>query len=454
GRREDYERAAALELEVRRIYSDSGSYDEVGRLRASDSLTDPLLRRQLDRLHLAYLENQVPPEITESIVHAATEAESLFNTHRGRIGEREATENEIREVLRGEARSDVRREAWEASKQVGSAVAPLVRQAARARNQAARRLGFADYYALSLALQEQDATELGVLFDELAELTEQAFRAAKAGMDRILSQRYGTPAGELMPWHYSDPFFQEAPPVLDFDLDAVYRGRDVVALAGEFFRRVGLPADDVLARSDLYEKPGKDQHAFCLDIDRRGDVRVLANVRPSERWMETMLHELGHAVYDTNLDPALPYLLREAAHTFTTEAVAMFFGRRAKSAEFARLLLGLPDARAEAYGKAGRRMLLWERVVFCRWTQVMMRFERALYADPEQDLQRLWWDLVERYQGLRRTPGEGRCDWAAKIHLTTNPVYYHNYMLGEMMASQLQRMLAREAAGVEGPEGD
>jgi peptidyl-dipeptidase A len=132
----------------------------------------------------------------------------------------------------------------------------------------------------------------------------------------------------------------------------------------------------------------------------------------------------------------------------------MFFGRRAKSAEFARLLLGLPDERAEEYGTAGRRMLLWERVVFCRWTQVMMRFERALYADPEQDLQRVWWDLVERYQGLRRPSGEGRCDWAAKIHVTTNPVYYHNYMLGEMMASQLQRVLAREVAAVEGPEAD
>ena len=36
---------------------------------------------------------------------------------------------------------------------------------------------------------------------------------------------------------------------------------------------------------------------------------------------------------------------------------------------------------------------------------------------------------------------EGRAaapDWAAKIHIATNPVYYHNYMLGEMMASQLQ----------------
>ena len=53
----------------------------------------------------------------------------------------------------------------------------------------------------------------------------------------------------------------------------------------------------MLARSDLYEKPGKSPHAFCTDIDREGDVRVLANIVPNEYWMGTMLHELGHSVY-------------------------------------------------------------------------------------------------------------------------------------------------------------
>ena len=28
-------------------------------------------------------------------------------------------------------------------------------------------------------------------------------------------------------------------------------------------------------------------------------------------------------------------------------------------------------------------------------------------------------------------------DWATKIHIVSNPVYYHNYMLGELIASQI-----------------
>ena len=60
----------------------------------------------------------------------------------------------------------------------------------------------------------------------------------------------------------------------------------------------------MLARSDLYEKTGKSPHAFCTDIDREGDVRVLANIVPNEYWMGTMLHELGHAVYSSKNIPA------------------------------------------------------------------------------------------------------------------------------------------------------
>ncbi len=85
----------------------------------------------------------------------------------------------------------------------------------------------------------------------------------------------------------------------------------------------------ILAKSDLYEKPGKNQHAFSTDIDRSGDVRTLDNIRPDSYWMNTILHELGHGVYSYYNDLTLPFTLRDAAHTFTTEAIANMFGRLA-----------------------------------------------------------------------------------------------------------------------------
>ena len=90
-------------------------------------------------------------------------------------------------------------------------------------------------------------------------------------------------------------------------------------------------------------------------------------------------------------------------------------------------------------------MLRRELLVFVPWVQVMTRFERELYRDPDQDLGAIWWELVERYQ---RVDAAGRAtrpdDWACKIHVALAPVYYHNYLLGEVTASQLAYALARE----------
>jgi peptidyl-dipeptidase A len=77
----------------------------------------------------------------------------------------------------------------------------------------------------------------------------------------------------------------------------------------------------------------------------------------------------------------------------------------------------------------------------------MFRFERELYRDPEGDLNRIWWDLVEKYQLVRRPDGRDMPDWAAKIHIVSSPVYYHNYLLGEMIASQLHHHVLTKIEG-------
>jgi peptidyl-dipeptidase A len=91
-------------------------------------------------------------------------------------------------------------------------------------------------------------------------------------------------------------------------------------------------------------------------------------------------------------------------------------------------------------------------LVAARWMLVMVDFEAALYEDPDRaDLNRLWWDLVEEYQLIRRPDGRDEPDWATKIHLALAPVYYHNYLLGELMASQLTWALEEQTRGGAAP---
>jgi peptidyl-dipeptidase A len=439
-----YDRSSALTLKIRQVYSDADDFAYLAALKDSGQIDDPLLARQVTVLYYAYLANQIEPELLAQIVELGTEIEESFSTFRATLEGAEVTDNEIKAILKTETNSARRKAAWLASKQVGPQVAGELLRLVKLRNQAARKLGFDNFYILRLTTGEQDVRELDRIFAELYELTNEPFARLKADLGAKLAKMYGVSTEELMPWHYHDPFFQETPMVYALDLDVYYQDKDLRELAAKFYAGIDLPVESILARSDLYEREGKNPHAFCTDIDRCGDVRILCNLKDNETWMETLLHELGHGVYDKYLDFDSPYMLREPAHPFTTEAVAMFFGRLSRNPAWMQQMLGLTEAQRREIEKVSGTYAQLKQLIFARWAMVMYHFEKQLYADPDQDLNRLWWDLVEKYQLVKRPPGRNEPDWAAKIHFTAAPCYYHNYMLGELLASQLHHTLVHD----------
>jgi peptidyl-dipeptidase A len=452
GKAEDFKAKEDAENALDKILSDPRAFEEVKSLKDRGGIADPLLKRQIDLIYLSYLGKQADPQVLRQIVAKSNAVERAFNVYRAPVGDTKLTENDVRKILRESRNSPEREQAWKASKGVGRQVEPILRELVKLRNQMAQRLGFRDYYMMSLYLNEQDEGALLALFDQLDELTRKPFLEVKARLDRSLARRFNIPAEKLRPWHYEDPFFQQAPQAGGVKLDKLYAGKDILKISRDFYAGIGLPVEEVLKRSDLYERDGKSPHAFSTDIDREGDIRVLANIRPNDYWMNTMLHELGHAVYSENIDRQLPYPLRTEAHILATEGIAMMFGRVNKRAEWLRWALGLDKRRAARYGVDASRQLRTESLIFSRWCQVMLHFERAMYGNPDQDLNRLWWDLVEKYQGLHRPENRSEPDYAAKIHLVTAPVYYHNYMMGELFASQVHHALARQL-GIQDASG-
>jgi len=452
GKPEDYDKVSELTLKIRQVYSDPQEFAFLKDVKESGQVKNAILARQLDVLYNAYLENQIELELLRNIVDLGTEIEKNFSTFRGTIEGKKVTDNGIKEILKAEINSFKRRQAWLASKQVGAAVADDIVRLVKLRNQAAQKLGFDNYHTLSLATAEQDVEELDRIFEELYELTNEPFAQLKADLDRILAAKYNVAITELMPWHYHDPFFQETPMVYDLDLDVYYEDKDIKELAAGFYAGIGLPVESILANSDLYEREGKNPHAFCTDIDREGDVRILCNLKNNESWMETILHELGHAVYDKYHDLQVPFLLRRPAHIFTTEAIAMFFGRLSRNPAWMQQMLELSDQQRAEIEKVSGKYAQLKQLIFARWDMVMYHFEKQLYANPEQDLNRLWWRMVEKYQLVNKPQGRNEPDWAAKIHFTIAPCYYHNYMLGELLASQLHHHIVGKILKLESDE--
>lgn len=450
------EDAATLKAEIDKEYSllfhDSAVYKKLLEWKKEKKAKDFLLARQLELLIHKFTENQMPRTILEKIADKEANLSLTYAKFRPLFNNKPITQNDILKLLKESRDVEERKKVWEISKEVGDALAPEILELVNLRNQGAKHLGYPDYFQMQLKLQEVDKDWLFTTLEELCTTSQKGYDKALLEIEERQQELFHVSKEELGPWAWLEPFSQDDP--LDAEaLDSIYEKVDLVKMCKDFFSKMGFDVTKILERSDLYEREGKNQHAFCINIDRKEDIRTLNNVTPTIRWAEVLLHELGHAIYETGYDQKLPWLLREPPHMITTEAMALLCGRQVFLPIFIKEMTGLQDENIlnKAFNRLRRRQL-----VFSRWVLVITHFEKELYANLNQDLNDLWWTLVEKYQKVKRPSNrEGKCDWAAKYHIGLAPVYYYSYLLGEMQASGMQKKL-QEISGNERiytPEG-
>ena len=438
GSPEEFKKYEEANMKITQIYSDKATFEALKEIKENGNIKDSILGRQLTILYNSFLSNQADTSLLNAIIKKTSALEQKYAEFRATYDGKQISDNEVESVLQTSKDNKELEAVWKAHKEIGPFVSNDVIELVKLRNKVAQSLGFDNYHSMSLELSGQNPQEISALFDELDSLTKGTFAKLKNDMDSTFAIRYKVSKEQLMPWHFQGRYFQESPQLYPVDLDKYYKGKNLEDLTSLFYMGIGLDVTKIMANSDLYEKPKKNQHAYCTDIDGDGDVRVLCNIRDNESWMGTMLHEFGHAVYSQGHDiPENPYFLRNSAHTFTTEAVAMIFGRLSRNPEWMKQNLGISDEEKSKIAEDCYKSLKLQQMVFSRWVQVVYRFEKEMYANPDQDLNQLWWTLVEKYQMLKKPEGRNSPDWATKIHIALYPCYYHNYQLGELLASQM-----------------
>ena len=128
---------------------------------------------------------------------------------------------------------------------------------------------------------------------------------------------------------------------------------------------------------------GKNQHAYAVDIDREGDVRTFLNVERNARWMGTLLHELGHTIYQDSIDRTeLPWDLRDDPQGFLNEGFAMFCEQPTTNPDWLSGMVGLPASEAHKLGPQLAAQDTASLLAFVRWCLTITQFERGFYADP------------------------------------------------------------------------
>ncbi|WP_144512863.1 M2 family metallopeptidase [Bacillus sp. FJAT-22090] len=428
------------ETKLNLLFSRQDIYEETNRYLESENLTE-MEKRQLLLFLNGMKERLLPEEVLADLSKRSSDLNLLFNTFTPEVDGKKYSANEIRDVLLNSTDQELRKKVWFASKEVGKVVEKDLLELIRKRNDAARLLGYDNHYQMSFALQELDQQEVFSIFKDLINQTDNAYRSMKKELDERLAIKFGIQPSDIRPWHYVDPFFQEAPTSDTTNLDSFYKGKDILQITTDTFQAMGIEVSDLYKKSDLFPRENKNPTAFCIDMDREGDARVLCSLEEDSYWMDTNLHEFGHAAYFKYVDSELPFILRTNSHILTTEAIAMLFGKMGKDPRWLAQFLKMDEKMLQGLTPELAKLQKLSMLIAVRWITTFVFFEKELYENPDQDLNSLWWNIVSEVQLVTPPDRVDQPDWAAKIHFTLAPVYYQNYLLGELMAAQLIRYI-------------
>ena len=429
---------------------------------------DDLTVRQLHAIFLnaAHAPGTIPDVVNARVTAEARQAATLDGfefkwTPPGATQPKPITANQIDDVLTTSTNLAERLAVWKASKESGVALKPGLLQLRDLRNRVARELGFSSFFGLQAANFGMSVDEMKALTDRLVQETRPLYLQLHCWARHKLAERYGQPAPKLIPAHWlPNRWGQEWPGlVASVDLDPLFKGKQpewIVRQAVNYGESLGLPKvpESFWTKSDLYELPGdakrkKNTHASAWDINLKGDVRSLENVKADFGWFMTAHHELGHVFYQLAYTrPEVPFVLHEGASPAMHEAMAETLATPTVQLPYLRQL-GLVSAETKFDETQWLLNSALDQVVFIPWSAgVMAAWERDFYEGdlPANQLNQRWWEQVAKYQGFAppEARGEAFCDPATKTHINDDPGDYYKYAIAFAIKYQLHLHIAKK----------
>ncbi|MEW6412805.1 MAG: M3 family metallopeptidase [Candidatus Zixiibacteriota bacterium] len=379
-------------------------------------LTDELNQRRRDILFGAVLVGKV--ETDRDISELRDSLEVVNINYRPEFEGAERTSGYLYSVFRTDPGRTRRELAYRAWCSVGDELAEGLEQLLRMRDQRARRLGYNSYIALSFGANGIDMTNYRALLRQLDSLSAQPYLeiikriATDLNVDRPeiwdLSYSYGDITTQV------DRFFPA-----DSQMNYIQR-----SLEG-----VGFDLDKMPIYYDLVDRQGKSQFAFAFPIKPPHDVRVLASLYDGMYSTRMLFHEIGHAVHYTQIAQDNPLFINNIQGAWSeamAQTISALMDDKFWLAEYAHM----PEQLIDSYLKSKRA----QDIIYLRTTLVRLYFELEAYTNPNRDINKLYWDLFEKYMMLPRH--DDMKPWAAIFHYTTHPVYLQNYLYADIVAAQ------------------
>jgi peptidyl-dipeptidase A len=426
-------------------------------------LTDLQIRQLEAILYRAANNPQTVQEVVKKRIKAETEQTEKLYGFDYKLNGRSVTTNQIDSILKAENDPAKRRQAWEASKEVGKVLKEGLVNLRQLRNETVQALGYDDYFSYQASEYGMSRQEMMDLMRKINQELMPLYRELHTYARYELAKKYGmTQVPDMLLAHWlPNRWGQDWSGLVEvkgLNLDGVLRKKGAqwqVEQAERFYQSLGLPAlpKTFYQKSSLYPLPAnagykKNNHASAWHMDLQQDVRSLMSVEPNAEWYETTHHELGHVYYFLAYsNPDVPVLLRSGANRAYHEAIGSLMGLAAMQKPFlAHLGLVAKDVQTNEIQTLLKEALNY--VVFIPFASgVMSEFEHDLYAKnlAPGEFNSRWWELVKKYQGIAPPTDRGiqYADATSKTHINDDPAQYYDYALSYVILFQLHDHIAR-----------
>lgn len=365
-------------------------------------------------------------------------------------------------------------EVWRGWRTVSPPMRPLYQRFVEVANQGARELGFADLGAMWRTGYDMPPEEFTAEVERLWEQVKPLYQALHCYVRSRLAETYGkqlVPPGQPIPAHLLGNMWSQswgniyelvAPPGkgAGYDLTKLLLARkieerEMVRYGERFFTSLGFePLPESFWERSLFTKPADREvvcHASAWDVDLSHDLRIKMCIEVTAEDFQTVHHELGHNFYQRAYNRQPP-LYRDSANDAFHEAIGDTVALSITPEYLARigLLEGVPDQAGDL--EYLMRMAL-DKVAFLPFGLLVDQWRWKIFSGEigPEDYNRGWWELREKYQGIRAPVPRAEQDFdpGAKYHVPFNTPYTR-YFLAHILQFQFHRALAR-AAGYEGP---